>query len=589
MKRLILLTLALFLVMVGIASAALSITETSVSLGTAGVGTTASGTFTLSNSAAATVSLTYTDISFSGSAGPFTGAVSATTPATILASSSTTVNLKVVIPAAQAVGTYTGTLLVKDSANSNTNASLPVTVTVSNTHDVIVEGGEIVVDLDYGVLRDDDANITVSKAFTVKNTGAFSETVTLALSNLNAAVKNSALTDTTFTLAAGASKSVTFSAAMPVTFDAGVSTLPSFGKLRISFNSNTQTKDVDMKANAKTMLDIVKLEADVGDERDSSVDDGEKISKDASRSDKIVLTFEVKNLFDDNYDEGGIDNVEVNVQIDESDEDEFDESVDEDSTDFDVNAGDREKDVTVEFDVPDDAEDGTYTFLVTATGEDGNGAEHTAKMTFDLEVKIERDDVRITRIDLTPTTVECSRDVLMSVQVKNHGSRDQDDVSLQIDSAALGIDEDFKFELEESGGDDDARRQFSFTVGDNVAAAIYPIEVRVFIDGDELQDSEHVNLNVRSCAATVAGSAGSAADNGSTTGSTTVVIQPGAGTSDTAGSQPDTTLTGGAVTDIVFDSEEAPFTQSPLFWVVLALANVVVLGVIVFVLVKVLK
>ena len=571
--------------MIGSVQAALTITETSVNLGTAGVGTTASGTFTLSNSVASSVSLTYTDISFSGSAGTFTGSVGGTTPATIAASSSATVNLKVAIPAAQAVGTYTGTLVVKDSADSTTNASLPVTVTVSNTHDVTVEGGEIVVDLDYDVLRDDDANITVSKAFTVKNTGAFTETVTLALSNLNAGVKNSALTETTFTLAAGASKSVTFSAAMPVTFDTGVSPLPSFGKLRVGFNS--QTKDIDMKANAKTMLDIVKMEADVGEERDSSVDDGEKISKDASRSDKIILTFEVKNLFNDNYDEGDIEGVEVNVQIDENDEDEFGDSVDEDSDEFDVNAGDREQDVTVEFDVPDDAEDGTYTFVVTAKGEDGNGAEHTATMTFDLEVKLERDDVRITRVDLAPTSVECSRDVSMSVQVRNHGSRDQDDVMLQVDNAALGIDQDFEFELEESGGDDDARRQFSFTVGDTIAAGIHPIEVRVFIDGDELEDEERANLNVRSCALTTGtGSTGTGTTPGD---STTVVIQPGAGTTGQTSDAPTTGTTTPTDGDIVFDSEETPFTQSPLFWVVLALANVVVLAVIVFVVVKVLK
>ncbi len=106
----------------------------------------------------------------------------------------------------------------------------------------------------------------------------------------------------------------------------------------------------------------------------------------------------------------------------------------------------------------------------------------------------------------------------------------------------------------------------------------------MFIDGDELQDDEHVNLNVRGCATTTTTTtSGTATSNGSTT----VVITPPTGASGTdSGTTIGTTSDAG---EIVFESEEQAFTQSPLFWVVLALANLVVLGVIVFVLLKVLK
>jgi hypothetical protein len=206
----------------------------------------------------------------------------------------------------------------------------------------------------------------------------------------------------------------------------------------------------------------------------------------------------------------------------------------------------------------------------TIEGDDDTNSKntHTFSMVVRLEVNLESDDVRITSIDLSPSTLQCSRDVTMSVNVRNHGSNDQDEVRMQIDNDALGIDQDFEFVLEEAGEDDDARRSFGFSVPDTQRAGSYPIDVHVFIDGDELEDEERASLRVEDCGATDADEEEEEEPSVVTTPPTTTPTTGG----DTGG------ITGGAV----FETVEVPFTQSNAFLALMIVGIIAVLGLIVF-------
>ena len=124
---------------------------------------------------------------------------------------------------------------------------------------------------------------------------------------------------------------------------------------------------------------------------------------------------------------------------------------------------------------------------------------------------------------------------------------------------------------------DDERKEFSVSLDDDLAAGTYNYDVRVFRDGDELEDEERGTIRVEDC--------GPRSTSGSSNGAT-VVVQPPVITQPVV-TQP-TTPTGAVVVDDDFvDSVETPFTQSPLFLVLLVLGNVIVLGLIVFIIVKV--
>lgn len=572
MKKFVLLCLSLFFVLAVSASAALTPSTQSANLGTVGAGNTGTVTFTITADAASVGTVSYSSISFSGTGlTTFTSATTGTLP-TSLVSGANTVTLKAAVPTTAGAGTYSGTLTLTDSATPANTATVTVSVTVSTTHLVEVDGGQVLVPLSYKNLQDNTNEMNITKEFTVKNTGAFTETVTLASSNLAANVKNVNFTETSgaalgtsFSLAAGASKTVKLSATLPVAFDSGIS---EFGKVQIGFNSGASTSTASMKVDVESMLSITDLDVTVGDEEDRGVEAGDTISEEAGLGDKIVMEFTVDNLFDDDFNDGDVSDAEIKVELDDDD---FGDDIDEEE-EFNVDAGKDKKDIKVEFLVPDDAEEGTYDINITVEGEDDTNSKntHTFSMKVRLEVNLESDDVRITSVDLSPSTLQCSRDATMSVNVRNHGSNDQDEVRLQVDNGALGIDQDFEFELDEAGDDDDeTRKSFSITVPQTQRAGSYPIDLRLFIDGDELEDEERETLTVQDCGVT-------GAEEEEEEEPPVVVTPPT--TPDTSGTSP----TGGAV----FETVEVPFTQSPAFLALLIIGNVVVLGLIVFLAVK---
>lgn len=602
MKKLFILSVLFLIALVGSAAAALSGpgVGTTVSLGTAAVDATTSiplekaSAFTLSNDATTVVStITYgLKAATSGTAFPAGTTLIGTTPTSIAAAAGTppvpataSVAVKLTFPVNTPTGTYTGVLTASDG--TTTFDLVTVTAIISNTRNVVNDPtGTLVVDVDYASLRDRATTFNTTKSVTVKNTGVFTEAVTLTFAGVKTDFTGTLSTaDSSFSLAPGLSKTVTLNVGVPL-IASGTTKL---GTLDIKFGptASQTTTSVQVDAKVKSMLELVDIDVQVGEEDDRNLKDGDNIDAEAKPEDKVTFTFKVDNLFDKDYNSGDFEDVEISLKINDRD---FGDDIDEDSKEFDLDAGEDKDDIDISFDVPEDADDGDYTVEITLSGvlKQTGTPRHTATAKLTLEVNLESDDVRIRALEPNPLTLQCSRDATISVSLKNQGKNDQDDVILNVDSSPLGINERFTgIQLDELGGrDDDARKEFRISLGDDFAAGTYEYEARVFIDGDKLQDSERGTVRVEDCARrTGTTTTGTSTVNG---GATTVVVQPPPVTTQPPAAP--TTPTGAAATDFgddIVDSVETSFTQSPLFLVLLVLGNVVVLGLIVFIIVKV--
>lgn len=338
-------------------------------------------------------------------------------------------------------------------------------------------------------------------------------------------------------------------------------------------------------ASAQSKLLITDVEVEV-DGEDDSIDvsqDGDRVSEEAKPGSKVEIKVEVENNFTDT-DDLDIEDIEIRVTIEGIDDgDDLDEEADE----FDLRA-ERDDSETLEFDIPIEVGEGDYDVLIEVEGEDENGTEHTAELTFILEVEKERHEIRFTRLSLSPEQVQCSRNTQFSVNLINTGQEDEEDIELRITNTQLGIDETDTFDLDEGEFDDDMKysRSFSFTVDEDVAAGTYPIEARVTYDDGGETETERVSLLVQECEEEEEEPAQTPSDGQNGNGaadddSTQVVIeQPSTPTTGGAGGsgqdtsadiiQPPTTASGG---------QSGSLLDSPLFIVsIIVLEVLIVIG-----------
>jgi hypothetical protein len=115
--------------------------------------------------------------------------------------------------------------------------------------------------------------------------------------------------------------------------------------------------------------------------------------------------------------------------------------------DFDIKSDNTEL-LTVSFSLDDvdvdleDIEEGTYVFYVKATGYDNEFEEDICVLdSSEVDIIIESDFVVLNKIEV-PETASCGTDFLISANVWNIGSDDQEGVYVNIYNKELGIDED---------------------------------------------------------------------------------------------------------------------------------------------------
>ncbi len=368
--------------------------------------------------------------------------------------------------------------------------------------DLLVAESEVVLNVDYRTLTDRNQNLAVSAAFTVENTGADNVSATIAVSGLP-----SGYTDTT----PSAQKTVNVPAfgAVPVTLSFNVPHQSSSGKSTIGTVTVTGGGAAPISRtlgqDTKSMLVLDSLDVDYTDEDGGSQSDdfgrdevGLELNDPVRPGSEVTFKFDLENFFNSNYPDGDIDNIKLTIEADDDDlYGDFDEEYDLD----DIDANDEDS-FTVSFTVAEDADVGDYILTITLEGEDEKGLTHKVEKELTLEVKRQRDDLRIIQALLNPSTVSCEGDFTLDVEVRNFGTDDQRDAAVSIFNEKLGINENIRnIQIDEFADRDDRWRQiFSFDAGD-AAPGSYVLDLRVYYDGIKVVDTEGVQLLVKECEA----------------------------------------------------------------------------------------
>lgn len=562
MKKSLLITLLTIFTLLFAASATAQISISSnVNLGTVTAGTQAEGTFEIDNNNNSNVDISAKQLNLTG---PNDFNVNPNLQDNKVSNNTKeNITFDFDIPSNQKVGDYSGTLTIADDDSDDT-ASTTVDVEVIGEHGLNIQGGNIQLNVDYSNIDEDENNVSVSQDITFENTGNYKETVTSNVTT-DSDVKLS-LDNKDFDLEPGKTKTVTLSGDVIHAYDSGTQDI---GTLTTEYDSGNSelTKTVSIDVDSMLDLDDFDAEVDTGSDSEThdNLEDGDTIDEVSIDSD-ITLDFDLENLFDNDYGEGDIEDGEILVEIDDND---FGDDIDED-VEFDVDAGDDITE-TIEFTVPDDAEEGDYDMDVTIEGEDEEGQLHTIDLTIEVEIELEDDDVRIDDINLVQDTLSCTRNTRLDVRVKNFGADDQDDVELSVANQDLGLNERESFSLEEaSDSDNDERRSINIDAT-NAETGNYRLDTRVYINGDDLMDSDDVTLTVEECDRQTDDETDETDDQ--TNDEPEVIINQTNPTPSVPSEQPSQNVT---------TSVEVPFYETNAFLGILALANLIVIAGIIF-------
>ncbi|MBW2976522.1 tandem-95 repeat protein [Candidatus Woesearchaeota archaeon] len=256
--------------------------------------------------------------------------------------------------------------------------------------------------------------------------------------------------------------------------------------------SDTQSFSLTVKERPK--LAISDLDVKVDGKTDKNLEDGDTIKNEAEPESDIEFKLKIENLYSDEEDIK-IEDIEVEIIIlDIDDGDDLEES----SKEFDLKPEDDDT-VTLEFQVPLEVEEDTYDVEIHVWGEDENGKEHEIDWGLVLEVEKEKHEIRILKASLYPLTVECQRQISINAEIINTGSEDEDEVTLEITSADLGINSVTEgIELDEGTDDNSFEKSVTQLVSADVAPGVYPISVNAYYDST-LSSSKTLELAVEEC------------------------------------------------------------------------------------------
>lgn len=355
------------------------------------------------------------------------------------------------------------------------------------------------------------------------------------------------------TLAAGESVSLPVSVRVPQKLNAVTSALVasavSVGAIRFEANpaltggTVSGTTQLDVRAENNLKLKDVKVRFDGKSE---SVDDGDTV-KDMKPGMTVVFEIEVENRFKDKEDVT-IEDIEVKAVSDgELDIDESDDIGDLGPEDTDI--------VTFESVIDDDADDGTFSVEISAEGTDEFGARHGEKMTVDFEIKRKSHEIEIKSLLLNPPTVSCEKETALTVNLRNSGRRDEDEVYVNVASPELGFGaRSDKLELDQ---DDEDSVSFNIPVPESAARpANYRLTVDTYYNTGTKSNSDAAVLALAQCKA--AEEEQPPAEEQPPVTAPPVVEQP----------KPVTPAA----------PEKKPFTETPQYIALLALGYVAVLG-----------
>ena len=300
------------------------------------------------------------------------------------------------------------------------------------------------------------------------------------------------------------------------------------------------------------------------------VANGTRIGVDVLPGSNLTLTLRIENTFQGEDPE--LRGIFARVTIEEIDDG---ADLEEDSIDFDLEPGNDER-VDVRFPIPLDVDAGLYNAIIEVEGEDRNETLYRTEMNLKLEVKKQSHDIRITRVLINPSVIDCDRKSKLTAEIANAGSNLENEVALEFKSGNLGINSfDKDISLESSDEASEEEKMYTKTLNIEVPSFLrtgtYPIFINLYWKNFVLFDQKTADLVVRDCASGEMPKTPKPEEaNG---GEEVEVIQPADETQESQGEEQ------------VTATEEIPLLNGPVFvpvalgaFVIIVLAVVVVFG-----------
>ena len=223
-----------------------------------------------------------------------------------------------------------------------------------------------------------------------------------------------------------------------------------------------------------------------------------KIGADILPGSNVTFTARVENTF--RGVKPDLRNAFVTITIEDIDDG---ADLEEESIDFDLEPGDDNR-VDIEFGIPLDADSGTYNVILEAEGEDKNETPYQTKLNLKLEVKKQSHDIRITKVLLNPSTLDCNRKAKLTAEIVNVGSNAENQVALEFKSGNLGInsfDKDISLESSDEASDEEKAhtKALNIELPSFLRAGTYPIFINLYWKNFVLFDQKTADLIVRDC------------------------------------------------------------------------------------------
>lgn len=284
------------------------------------------------------------------------------------------------------------------------------------------------------------------------------------------------------------STSITVQGYVPKKFDSGQKQI---GTMLITGISGGQplSKTVPVFMNAESNLNVEEVNIDVNDDSER-VSEGETIE--VKRGDKITLTVSIENKFSSSSD---ITIEDINVLIESGN----DLDIDEEESLGDLEARDNDE-ITVSFDIPDDADDGKETITITVDGVDENDATHKTIFEFEIDVEVKTYDVQINSITSNSQNSLCIGETgEVKIDLENTGSRDLEEAMIYVES------DDFEFTKKINGitldEGDSKTLTIQVPVKSNMAAGTYFLEVTAYSKASTSSETDNKEgiFNVKKC------------------------------------------------------------------------------------------
>ncbi|MDD3175333.1 MAG: hypothetical protein PHU51_02555 [Candidatus Nanoarchaeia archaeon] len=333
----------------------------------------------------------------------------------------------------------------------------------------------------------------VTQTLIIKNTGTLNLTnVALTFSNteLTNLVKVNSIVPTS--IGAGTEVSLTLSVLIPSNLDGGIRFDKGDVKVSASNGSATIEDSAKIYLEAESGLSIDKIDIYVNGEDEDTFKSSEDKYDELKEGDKVKLVIFVENDHSED-----IENVYAELSVDGASNWDFVD--DEESDEEDIDEGDEfefEIEFTLDADDLDEDSDDSAEFTLTVRGDDSEeDYEHFDVWTFTLEIDREKDEITLTKVDVSSTTVYCTdSEIQLDVDFKNTGTNDQDEAWIVVKSTGLNYQEEFELEDFDSMDSDD--KTFIIPIPSDIKGGTYTIEVSALNEDEDVTDKEIVSITV---------------------------------------------------------------------------------------------